>query len=164
MRAAIRVPKPSIVPPKPSPEDDLDGRRTKVRALKSFQVMKEARTIHHMESAFEVLEELTSHGWDHVYLVDDDGLPVGRVHAVDLLHMVSRKRVNRDLAWMHAIAARELVTQPPLSVRRDTPLLAAAALLLTHELQQIGVTDREGVLIGVISLDVVARHLPRFLA
>ena len=39
----------------------------------------------------------------------------------------------------------------------------AAALLLTHDLNQIAVVDDEGGLVGMVSNAVVARHLPRFL-
>ena len=162
MRAKLRVPRPAAIPPRPAPEDDLQTRQAKARALTCGQVMSTARQLHHMESVHTVLQTLTRSGWDHIFLVDDDGLPIGRVHAVDLLRLVARKEVNRDVAWMHAESARRLVSAPPLSVRTSTPLLAAAALLVTHDLTQIAVTDGEGALCGVITLGTVARHLPKF--
>ena len=111
----------------------------------------------------KIMRTMTEKDWDHTFLVDDLGLPTGRVHAVDLLKLINRKRINRDLAWMQAVPAIELVTQPPLSVRLKTPLIKAAALMLTHDLNQISVIDDDGCLVGYISQAIVARHLPRFL-
>ena len=64
---------------------------------------------------------------------------------------------------MEAFPISEAVTQPPLQVSTRTPLMAAVALLLTHDLNQIAVVDDEGGLVGMVSNAVVARHLPRFL-
>lgn len=110
-----------------------------------------------------VLDALTKHDWDHVFIVDQDGAPMGRIHAVDLLKMVAKKTVNRDIAWMHSIPAQQALTHPPMTVRATTPLLKAGALMLTHDLNQIGVVDEEGTLIGVVGHNTVARVLPRFL-
>ena len=110
-----------------------------------------------------VLDVLTKHDWDHVFIVDQDGAPMGRIHAVDLLKMVAKKTVNRDIAWMHSIPAQQALTHPPMTVRATTPLLKAGALMLTHDLNQIGVVDDEGSLIGVVGHNTVARVLPRFL-
>jgi CBS domain-containing protein len=40
--------------------------------------------------------------------------------------------------------------------------MVAATLMLTHDLNQIAVTDAKGSLVGYVSHAVVARHLPRF--
>ena len=51
----------------------------------------------------------------------------------------------------------------PLTVRKTTPLLKAGALMLTHDLNQLGVVDEDGALIGVVGHSTVAKALPRFL-
>jgi CBS-domain-containing membrane protein len=48
-------------------------------------------------------------------------------------------------------------------MRQNTPLLKAAALMLTHDLNQLAVTDSEGSIVGSVSPSTVARHLPRFI-
>ena len=101
--------------------------------------------------------------WDHVFIVDENGVPMGRIHAVDLLKMVAKKTVNRDVAWMHSIPAQQALVHPPLTVRTSTPLLKAGALMLTHDLNQLGVVDDDGVLVGFVGHSTVARVLPRFL-
>jgi CBS-domain-containing membrane protein len=64
---------------------------------------------------------------------------------------------------MHAIPARQLITQSTFTMRQNTPLLKAAALMLTHDLNQLAVTDSEGAIVGSVSPSTVARHLPRFI-
>ena len=87
----------------------------------------------------------------------------GRIHAVDVLKIIARKTVNRDIAWMHGIPAQQLVNQPPITVNVDTPLLKAGALMIAHDLNQIGVVDSRGALIGVVGHNTMARKMPKFI-
>ena len=135
----------------------------KVREVLCVNVMQHPHSLLGSDSMATVLDVLTKHDWDHVFIVDQDGAPMGRIHAVDLLKMVAKKTVNRDIAWMHSIPAQQALTHPPMTVRATTPLLKAGALMLTHDLNQIGVVDDEGSLIGVVGHNTVARVLPRFL-
>lgn len=133
------------------------------RRVTCGQVMERPRTLSQSVSMDRVLRTLTMRDWDHLFLVDELGVPVGRVHAVDVLKLIQRKRVNRDLAWMQAVEASQLVNMPPMQVSTSTPLLKAAALMLTHDISQLAVVDIEGSLVGVVTTAVVARHLPRFI-
>ena len=135
----------------------------KVREVLCGNVTQHPHSLLGSDSMATVLDVLTKHDWDHVFIVDQDGAPMGRIHAVDLLKMVAKKTVNRDIAWMHSIPAQQIITHPPMTVRSTTPLLKAGALMLTHDLNQIGVVDEEGSLIGVVGHNTVARVLPRFL-
>ncbi len=126
-------------------------------------VMQHARSLLASDSMATVLDVITKHDWDHVFIVDEEGVPMGRIHAVDLLKMVAKKSVNRSVAWMHSIPAQQVLTHPPLTVRRSTPLLKAGALMLTHDLSQLGVVDEDGALVGVVGHNTVAKVLPRFL-
>ena len=127
------------------------------------QTMQHAHSMLDSDSMALVLESLTHNNWDHIFIVDREGAPMGRIHAVDLLKLIARKTVNRDIAWMHSIPAQQLLNHPPLTVRVDTPLLKAGALMLTHDLNQIGVVDREGTLVGVVGHDTLAKVMPRFI-
>ena len=64
---------------------------------------------------------------------------------------------------MHSVPAQQLVTIPPLTVRTETPLLKAGALMLTHDLNQIGVVNNQGVLVGVVGHKTMAKHMPKFI-
>lgn len=134
-----------------------------VRTVRCADVMQHPNALLAADSMATVVDMLTKHDWDHVFIVDDDGAPLGRIHAVDLLKMIARKTVNRDIAWMHSIPAQQLLTHPPLTVNTSTPLLKAGALMLTHDLNQLGVVDDEGSLVGVVGHNTVARVLPRFI-
>ena len=136
--------------------------RLDVRKVTCEEVMKKPRAVRYTASMADVLEAMTMKELDHLFIVNRDGVPMGRIHAIDVLKLISRKTVNRSIAWMHGIEAKQLVNLPPLTVRLETPLLKAGALMLTHDLNQIAVVNDDGVLAGVISHSTIARHLPKF--
>ena len=125
--------------------------------------MQHPHLLNATDSMATVLDMLTKRELDHMFIVDEEGAPLGRIHAVDLLKMIARKTVNRDIAWMHSIPAQQILTHPPLTVRTSTPLLKAGALMLTHDLNQLGVVNDEGALVGVVGHSTLARVLPRFI-
>ncbi|MCH1527839.1 MAG: CBS domain-containing protein [Candidatus Poseidoniaceae archaeon] len=125
--------------------------------------MERPHALSNKASLATILEKITINDWDHIFIVDEYRIPMGRIHAVDILKMIANKTVNRNVAWMHAIPAQQLVNLPPLKVGVDTPLLKAAALLLTHDLNQIAVVDGEGCLVGVVSHATISRHIPKFI-
>ncbi|MDP6906942.1 MAG: CBS domain-containing protein [Candidatus Thalassarchaeaceae archaeon] len=139
------------------------SRSQAARNLRCSEVMEEPRIIKATSSVSMVIHHVTENEWDHVFLIDENKLPVGRIHAVDLLKMVDLKRVNRDMVWAEAIPATQCVSQPPLSVKENTPLLKATVLMLTHDLNQLAVVDFEGAIVGTITPSIVARHLPRYI-
>jgi CBS domain-containing protein len=111
----------------------------------------------------DVLDDLTQNDWDHVFVVNKEGVPMGRIHAVDVLKIVAKKNVERSVAWMLSVPAKQLINLPPLTVKTNTPLLKAGALMLTHDLNQIAVVNSDGVLVGVVGHKTMAKHLPRFI-
>jgi len=134
-----------------------------VRRLTCGSVMMKPHYVYDDASVFDVLEKITRHNWDHIFILNDEGVPMGRIHAVDVLKIIAKKTVNRSVAWMYAIPAIQLVNLPPLCVKMSTPLLKAGALMLTHDLNQIGILDAEGALVGVVGFKTMAKHLPRYI-
>ena len=65
--------------------------------------------------------------------------------------------------WWRSTQTCQLITQETLTMRQSTPLLKAAALMLTHDLNQLAVTNTDGQIVGSVSHSIVARHLPRFI-
>ena len=133
------------------------------RSITCGETMIEAHALFAMDSVAEVLEQITQNNWDHVFIINEDGVPMGRIHAVDILKLIARKTVNRSVAWMHGVPAQQLVNVPPMTVRTNTPLLKAGALMLAHDLNQIAVVDDEGTLIGVVGHHTMARNMPKFI-
>jgi predicted transcriptional regulator len=142
---------------------NMISRKKAARSVKCGAVMERPHALSNQASLATILEKITINNWDHIFIVDEYRIPMGRIHAVDILKMIANKTVNRNVAWMHAIPAQQLVNLPPLKVGVDTPLLKAAALLLTHDLNQIAVVDGEGCLVGVVSHATISRHIPRFI-
>lgn len=139
------------------------SRSTAARALTCGQVYNAPHVLFHSATVADALEQITENNWDHIFIVNSERVPIGRIHAVDILKLVARKTVNRNIAWMHAIPAVELVTQETITMPKSAPLLKAGALMLAHDLNQLAVVDEEGAIIGVVSHSTVARHMPRFL-
>ena len=125
--------------------------------------MIDANWVFASDTMADVLDDLTQNDWDHVFVVNKEGVPMGRIHAVDMLKIVAKKNVERSVAWMLSVPARQLINLPPLTVRTNTPLLKAGALMLTHDLNQIAVVNQDGVLVGVVGHKTMAKHLPRFI-
>jgi CBS domain-containing protein len=138
-------------------------RSATARSLTCGETMTQPHWIWDDSSMVEVIEHLTENNWDHIFVINGEGAPQGRIHAVDVLKIIARKTVNRDIAWMHGIPAQQLVNQPPITVTESTPLLKAGALMLAHDLNQIGVVDRNGALIGVVGHNTMARKMPKFI-
>ena len=133
------------------------------KTISCRETMTDAHWVFSNDSVADVIEDLTENDWDHVFVVNSEGVPTGRIHAVDVLKLIAKKNVERSVAWMHGVPAQQLVNLPPLTVRSETPLLKAGALMLTHDLNQLAVTDSEGAIVGTVSPSTVARHLPRFI-
>ena len=85
--------------------------------------MVEANWVFANDTMADVLDDLTENDWDHVFVVNREGVPMGRIHAVDMLKIVAKKNVERSVAWMWRIPAKQLINLPPLTVRTNTPLL-----------------------------------------
>ena len=89
----------------------------------------------------------------------------------DLLSLARWQGKRREWQTSETVLQLAIGQEMPLALYQE--LVEELARLLkrtgrsaeaTKYWQQIAVTSRDGVLVGVISLDVVARHLPRFLA
>ena len=134
-----------------------------IRKITCRETMVEANWVFANDTMADVLEDLTENDWDHVFVVNREGVPMGRIHAVDMLKIVAKKNVERSVAWMLGIPAKQLINLPPLTVKTNTPLLKAGALMLTHDLNQLAVVNNDGVLVGVVGHNTMAKHLPRFI-
>ena len=134
-----------------------------IRKITCRETIVEANCVFANDTMADVLEDLTENDWDHVFVVNREGVPMGRIHAVDMLKIVAKKNVERSVAWMLSVPAKQLINLPPLTVKTSTPLLKAGALMLTHDLNQLAVVNNDGVLVGVVGHNTMAKHLPRFI-
>ena len=56
--------------------------------------MVEANWVFANDTMADVLDDLTENDWDHVFVVNREGVPMGRIHAVDMLKIVAKKNVR----------------------------------------------------------------------
>jgi len=134
-----------------------------ISKLTCGQVMHAARKVNEMDSMDSVISTMIAKDWDHVMITDELDSLVGRVHAVDMLKLIARNRINRELDWMESVPISQAVTLPAQHVYTHTPLMVAATLLLTNDLNQIAVVDDYGSLVGMVSNADVSRHLARLM-
>ena len=133
------------------------------RSLTCGQVMAIPQLLGSTASVADALEKITLNSWDHLFIINSERVPIGRIHAVDLLKLIACKTVNRNIAWMHSIPAYQLITQKTITMRESTPMLKAVALMLANDINQLSVVDNEGAIVGVINHSCIARNLPRFI-
>ena len=91
----------------------------------------------------------------HHLIVIEDGMVVGIISDRDLLHWLSPfigKRDERSAdARLLQRHAHQIMTRHPVCVRESTPASEAVALLLTHRISCLPVTDTDGHPLGIIT-------------
>ena len=105
-------------------------------------------------------------------VVDEERRVIGVVSEADVLHKVefigdehqrrtferSSRRSAREKA--HAAVAADLMSAPPITVRPETPVVAAARRMETARLKSLPVVDADGRLVGIVSRrDLLRMHM-----
>jgi len=108
--------------------------------------------------ADEVASTMAAHDVSALVVVDADGYTVGLISRTDL---VNATFVQPYLHHWRGLSARHLMSSPVISVREDTPLDRAIALIHGRKIHRVVVTVAEGGRerpIGILSVsDVVGR-------
>jgi len=101
-----------------------------------------------LTEAVKLMDQHQVHG---LPVVDASGSLVGVISQTDL----ARARATEYLwsSWP-GLAVRHLMTKPPVSVKRSTPLVMAARLMERHAIHRLVVVDEldERIPIGVLSM------------
>jgi len=109
-------------------------------------------------SANEVAMSMAAHDVSALVVVDADGYAVGLISRTDL---VNATFVEPYLRHWRGLSARHLMSSPVISVREDTPVETAIALIRERKIHRVVVTVAEGGRerpIGILSVsDVVGR-------
>ena len=108
--------------------------------------------------ADEVAGSMATHDISALVVVDADGYTVGLISRTDL---VNATFVQPYLRHWRGLSARHLMSSPVISVREDTPVERAIALIRERKIHRVVVTLAEGGRerpIGILSVtDVVGR-------
>jgi CBS domain-containing protein len=109
-------------------------------------------------AADEVAMSMSAHDISALVVVDADGYAVGLISRTDL---VNATFVQPYLRHWRGLSARHLMSSPVISVREDTPVETAIALMRERKIHRVVVTVTEGGRerpIGILSVsDVVGR-------
>jgi CBS domain-containing protein len=110
-----------------------------------------------LEQAAELMDR---HHVSGLPVVDAGGTLVGVVSQTDLVRARST-----EYLWMNwpGLAVRHLMTSPPITVTRSTPLTVAAALMERHHVHRLVVVadDDETLPIGILSTADLVRDMAR---
>jgi CBS-domain-containing membrane protein len=132
------------------------------------------RSINHNATVRETAEVLRDHELHIAPVIDDSGRPIGVVSRTDLLEYWGRRR-NRLTAvatgetLSHApadlpgdeITVLEIMTPVVFGVRMNASLESIVEKTTALEVRYLFVTDRDGVLVGTVSVFDVLRRLAR---
>ena len=64
-----------------------------VRSITCRETMSDANWVFANDTMADVVDDLTQNDWDHVFVVNKEGVPMGRIHAVDVLKIVAKKNL-----------------------------------------------------------------------
>ena len=107
-------------------------------------------------NAEQISARLLAGEFNGVPVVDDNGAVVGIVTAIDILKAIQGgKKLN-------AMLARDIMTQNPSTIKRDTPLEEIIPILVEKEIVLVPVVedDNNNKLIGVVArLDILREKL-----
>jgi CBS domain-containing protein len=78
-------------------------------------------------------------------VVDEKGIVVGVVTEFDL---IKAKQKGKDLK---TVRAREIMSQPPITVRESTSIEETIARMMEHQIVRVPVVKEDGKLAGIIS-------------
>ncbi len=93
----------------------------------------------------ELAEILFNRGFGSIPIVDHERILIGLVSEYDILNALMK---GMDL---RGTLAQEVMTQPAISVREDTPIADVITLLQSRHLIRVPVVDHEGKLSGIIA-------------
>ena len=126
------------------------------------------------ETVQEIARLLLQQRISAVFVVDDAGLPVGIVSEGDLMHRTETDTERTRSWWLrffadpavladeyaksHGRRARDVMSQPVISIGAEATLGEAAMLLETHRIKRLSVVEG-GILVGVISRANLVRAL-----
>jgi len=130
------------------------------------------------EAALDAWKRMLAHGVKALPVVDDQGVVMGLLTSEDLVERAGLSarlavaqrldeetlQAEMELLRRSGLRVKEVMSQPPITVRAEDSLGLAAARMVRHAVTRLPVVDEQGRLIGMISrLDVLRQvmEVPR---
>ncbi len=117
---------------------------------------RDVETVDLNDTATTAARRMLDHNVGTLLVVDDDGHALGIVTDRDLaLRVVAACRdASKAKVW-------EVMSQLPTSIPEDTPVDEALRTMRSGCFRRLPVVNREGRLVGVVSIDDVLMHLAK---
>ncbi len=120
-------------------------------------------TVHHGEPISKVRELVRTHGIHHLPVVSGQRL-VGMISNADILRVsfgdvfhTDERAVDATLD--HTMTIEQLMTKDPVSVRENTPIREAAAILVKGSFHSLPVVSDDQKLVGLVTSTDLIRYL-----
>ena len=107
----------------------------------------------------EAIAILTEKGFSAAPVIDESGRPIGVVSRADILIHERERMRSAVVPAIDGTVVHDIMTPAVFSVTPDTPVAQVVEQLLTLNVHQLYVVDRDQFLIGVISAHDVLRRL-----
>ncbi|HJU27904.1 MAG TPA: CBS domain-containing protein, partial [Candidatus Binataceae bacterium] len=157
------------------PQAYSDGPRAKVADV----MTRDVPVVHESATLAEIFDLLVSSAQKRVVVVDDRRRVAGIIADSDLISRVSREywptlvealaskapieRISEParthLRKLRARSAKELMTQPVVTVPEETPVASALALSAERRVKRLPVVDASGTLVGIVGRAEMMRAL-----
>uniref|UniRef100_A0A7C4PI78 CBS domain-containing protein n=1 Tax=Anaerolinea thermolimosa TaxID=229919 RepID=A0A7C4PI78_9CHLR len=141
-------------------------------------ITREPVSVQAEEAALDAWKRMLAHGVKALPVVDDQGVVMGLLTSEDLVERAGLSarlavaqrldeetlRAEMELLRRSGLRVKEVMSQPPITVRAEDSLGLAAARMVRHAVTRLPVVDEQGRLIGMISrLDVLRQvmEVPR---
>ena len=116
----------------------------------------DVRTVHQEAPLMHAARVMGEHGIRHLVVTDTFGRPIGVFSERDMLRHIASCAARGHIV-PGRIPVREVMSQTPVTVAPDEPLPHVAAVLAANRIGCVPVTDKQGVLVGIVSVVDVLR-------
>lgn len=135
---------------------------------------KSVRSVKPDTKVMEVASLMCLYRFHGLPVVDDDGKLVGVIAEKDVLHSLFPTLESLMTEGMHSVdmdrqmgrygevlekRVDELMAKNPISVDPDMHLLRAATIMVKHKFRRIPIADKDGTLLGMLSLGDVHKAI-----
>ena len=127
--------------------------------LRARDIMQaDVRTVHLEAPLMHAARVMGEHGIRHLVVTDTFGRPIGVFSERDMLRHIASCAARGHIV-PGRIPVREVMSPTPVTVAPDEPLPHVAAVLAANKIGCVPVTDKQGVLVGIVSVVDVLRSV-----
>ena len=110
----------------------------------------------------ELINVLFERGVSGVPVVDEEARPIGVVSMADIIRWrYEGREEDAPPVDLEEVSVRELMTRTPVCILEGTPIVTAAALMVSHRVHRLPVVNPQGEVVGVVGTFDILRWMTR---